>query len=63
MPSWRGSALAKGLEFDVVIVYDAGVGNYSSEFDRKLLYVSCPRALHQLVLYYTGEKSPFIFTN
>ncbi|MHB9095564.1 MAG: HelD family protein [Eubacteriales bacterium] len=52
--------MAKGLEFDVVMVYCADKGNYSSEFDRKLLYVACTRALHRLVLYYTGAKSPFI---
>lgn len=54
------SYMAKGLEFDVVMVYGANRENYSSEFDRKLLYVACTRALHRLVLYYTGEKSPFI---
>lgn len=52
--------MAKGLEFDVVMVYCADKGNYSSEFDRKLLYIACTRALHRLVLYYTGAKSPFI---
>jgi len=56
------SYMAKGLEFDVVMVYGANRENYSSEFDRKLLYVACTRALHRLVLYHTGEKSPFIQT-
>ncbi|GAA0180290.1 AAA family ATPase [Clostridium sediminicola] len=54
------SYLAKGLEFDVVFVYDVSNENYKSSFDKRLLYVSCTRALHQLVLYYTGEKSKFI---
>lgn len=54
------SYMAKGLEFDVVMVYGADKENYSSEFNRKLLYVACTRALHRLVLYYTEEKSPFI---
>jgi len=58
--SIMSSYMAKGLEFDVVIVYDAGKQKYSSEFDRKLLYVACTRALHRLTLYFTGEKSPFI---
>jgi DNA helicase-2/ATP-dependent DNA helicase PcrA len=52
--------LAKGLEFDVVLVYGADRDNYSSEYDRKLLYVACTRALHRLALYYTGEKSRFL---
>ncbi|WP_104372692.1 HelD family protein [Desulfocucumis palustris] len=54
------SYLAKGLEFDAVIVHDAGRENYSGRLDKKLLYVACTRALHRLCLYYTGEKSPFI---
>lgn len=54
------SYMAKGLEFDVVIVYGADKANYSSEFDRRLLYIACTRALHRLVIYYSGEKSPFI---
>lgn len=52
------SYMAKGLEFDVVIVYGADRENYSSEFDRRLLYIACTRALHRLVVYYAGEKSP-----
>jgi len=52
--------LAKGLEFDVVLVYNVSKENYNSDFDRRLLYIACTRALHQLVLYYTGEKSEFI---
>ncbi|MBC2581790.1 UvrD-helicase domain-containing protein [Clostridium sp. DJ247] len=52
--------LAKGLEFDVVLVYNASSENYKNEFDRKLLYVACTRALHQLVIYHTGEKSAFL---
>jgi DNA helicase-2/ATP-dependent DNA helicase PcrA len=54
------SYMAKGLEFDVVIVYDVNKENYSSDFDKKLLYIACTRALHQLVIYYKGDKSPLI---
>lgn len=53
------SYMAKGLEFDVVIVYNVNKDNYQSNLDQKLLYISCTRALHELVLYYTGEKSFF----
>ena len=56
--------MAKGLEFDVVLVYGASADNYSSEFDRRLLYVACTRALHRLALYHTGELSDFLrFSN
>lgn len=52
--------MAKGLEFDVALVYGVSDGSYSTDFDRKLLYVACTRALHRLGLYYTGEKSALI---
>jgi len=54
------SYMAKGLEFDAVILYEVNKQNYSNELDKKLLYVSCTRALHELVGYYTGEKSPLL---
>lgn len=54
------SYTAKGLEFDVVLVDDASRENYSTGYDRKLLYIACTRALHRLALYYTGEKSQFV---
>lgn len=54
------SYMAKGLEFDVVLIYDVNKDLYSSEFDRRLLYIACTRALHRLTLFYTGEKCPFI---
>ncbi|MCY6959936.1 HelD family protein [Clostridium brassicae] len=54
------SYLAKGLEFDVVLVYNVSKENYKSDFDKRLLYIACTRALHQLVLYHVGEKSEFI---
>lgn len=46
MPSY----MAKGLEFDVVLVYNVSKENYKSDFDKRLIYVACTRALHQLVL-------------
>jgi DNA helicase II / ATP-dependent DNA helicase PcrA len=52
--------LAKGLEFDVVLVYNASIQNYADQYDRKLLYVACTRALHRLALYYSGEISPWL---
>lgn len=52
--------LAKGLEFDAVIVYQANNENYKSEFDKKLLYIACTRALHRLALFYTKDLTRFL---
>ncbi|WP_042274614.1 RNA polymerase recycling motor HelD [[Clostridium] dakarense] len=49
------SYLAKGLEFDVVFIYDASNKNYNSEDERLLFYTCCTRALHVLNIYYLGE--------
>ncbi|MDD2493668.1 MAG: AAA family ATPase [Tissierellia bacterium] len=49
--------MAKGLEFDVVMIYDADDNNYNTEYDRKLLYIACTRALHKLSLYYKNKIS------
>lgn len=48
------SALAKGLEFDAVIVTDASEDKYSSSnnTDMKNLYVSMTRPLHELDILY-----------
>ncbi len=54
------SYMAKGLEFDAVIVCDADSANYSREWDRRILYVECTRALHRLSLFCQGEMSPLI---
>lgn len=52
--------MAKGLEFDVVIVPDVSAGNYVNDNDRQSLYVACTRALHRLRLMHTGEISPMV---
>jgi len=52
--------LAKGLEFDNVIVSHASWENYNSEPDRQMLYVACTRAIHGLYLTYSGDMSPFL---
>lgn len=54
------SYLAKGLEFDAVIVYRAEKDSYFHEGDDRLLYTACTRALHRLHLYCQGELSPFL---
>ncbi len=53
--------LAKGLEFDVVILFNAGA--YAHEEERSLLYTACTRALHALCLYSCGYKSPLLPEN
>jgi DNA helicase-2/ATP-dependent DNA helicase PcrA len=53
--------LAKGLEFDAVIVPFATARSYKTEVDKSMLYVACTRAMHQLTLTYAGELTPFLF--
>lgn len=52
--------MAKGLEFDSVLVYGTDEQNYMNEDDKKLLYIACTRAMHSLSLYYTGNISRFL---
>jgi len=49
--------LAKGLEFDAVIINNASEDIYSSNssLDMKLLYVAITRALHELEVVYSGQ--------
>ena len=52
--------LAKGLEFDRVVVPGVDRDTYSAEIDRHMLYVACTRAMHRLLLTCTGEVSPLL---
>ncbi|AIQ57970.1 RNA polymerase recycling motor HelD [Paenibacillus borealis] len=52
--------LAKGVEFDAVLIYDASPQSYTRENERKLFYTACTRAMHMLLLYTTGEWTPFV---
>lgn len=54
------SYLAKGLEFDSVIVCCNGRNNYLVEGERKLFYTVCSRAMHELAVLYTGRKPLFL---
>lgn len=50
--------LAKGLEFDGVLIYDCSKKNYPVDnICIKLLYVAITRALHSVTLYYTNDIS------
>ncbi len=52
--------LAKGVEFDAVLVYDASAQTYGLESERKLFYTVCTRAMHRLRLYIVGDMTPFV---
>ena len=54
------SYLAKGIEFDAVIIYNASEQVYGDESLRRLFYTACTRAMHYLQLYSVGEPSPFL---
>lgn len=52
--------MAKGLEFDQVLVPFADASNYQTEMDRSLLYIACTRAMHKLGLLSCKDPSTFI---
>jgi len=52
--------LAKGLEFDEVIIPFASAGNYHTEVDKRMLYIACTRAMHQLTLTYSKEMTKLV---
>ncbi|MGA0559526.1 HelD family protein [Larkinella sp. VNQ87] len=52
--------LAKGLEFDEVIVPFASATNYHTELDKQMLYIACTRAMHQLTVTYSGNLTGFL---
>ena len=52
--------LAKGLEFDCVILPSCDEKNYSSETDRQMLYIGITRALHKIAILHTGKLTKFL---
>lgn len=52
--------LAKGLEFDEVILPFCNEETYSGVIDRHMLYVGVTRAMHRLTLTYAGKLTPFL---
>ncbi|MBS8264151.1 helicase [Mesobacillus boroniphilus] len=50
--------LAKGIEFDAVIIYDSS--SYTRTEERKLLYTACTRAMHELYVLSKGKLSPLL---
>jgi DNA helicase II / ATP-dependent DNA helicase PcrA len=54
------SYLAKGIEFDAVIIYNCANDVYDHEDERTLFYTACTRAMHELHLYSVGEPNDFV---
>ncbi len=52
--------IAKGLEFDVVIVPHVDDLTYANEMDKAMLYIACTRAMHELHLTHDGPVSRFL---
>jgi DNA helicase-2/ATP-dependent DNA helicase PcrA len=52
--------LAKGLEFDQVLVYQASEDYFSFAEEWTQLYTACSRALHNLKIIYHGQPSLFL---
>ncbi len=52
--------LAKGLEFDEVIIPFVSASNYHTDVDKRMLYIASTRAMHHLTLTYSNEKTRLI---
>lgn len=52
--------MAKGLEFDEVIVPSVNREVYHSDSDKNLLYIACTRAMHRLTLTSSVEPSDLL---
>jgi DNA helicase II / ATP-dependent DNA helicase PcrA len=50
--------LAKGIEFDAVIIFDTS--QYARDEERKLFYTACTRAMHELHLFSIETLSPLL---
>ena len=46
----------KGLESDVIIVVDVDDRSFSDDESRRLFYVGCSRAKHQLEIIFVGDE-------
>ena len=55
------SYLVKGLEFDVCCIANASSESFTEAgLDIKLLYIAMTRALHELIIYSVGTKTPML---
>lgn len=60
---FTSSGMSKGLEFDEVIIPNCDATNYETATDKKVLYISATRALHELVVLSSKELTKFIKEN
>lgn len=56
------SYLAKGMEYEAVIVYNASDFVYGDESLRRTFYTVCTRAMHELKLFSVGERTRLLGT-
>ena len=54
------SYLAKGMEYEAVIVYNASNAVYGDQSLRRTFYTVCTRAMHELKLFSIGERTRLI---
>ena len=54
------SYLAKGLEFDAVVIWHADWTRYAAEDERRLLYTVASRAMHRLTLLAEKSVTPLL---
>lgn len=54
------SYLAKGLEFDAVIMWGASRENYHRTDETQLVYTITSRAMYKLDIVYVGQRSPLL---
>ena len=52
--------MAKGLEFDQVVVPFATASNYKTEIDKCMLYIACTRAMHKLTLTHCRKRTALL---
>lgn len=58
--SIASTRMAKGLEFDQVIILDADYSHYKNDYERNLLYVAITRAMHALTLVYRNNPPAYL---
>ncbi|WP_050180370.1 RNA polymerase recycling motor HelD [Domibacillus robiginosus] len=54
------SYLAKGIEFDAVLLFNISEDVYGREWERNLFYTACTRAMHELHLFSSGKETPLM---
>ncbi len=54
------SYLAKGLEFDAVILWETNAATYHRQDETQLMYTIASRAMYRLDLVYTDQLSPLL---